>query len=85
MQIVSTGDNLHEMSNPVFWKKNNINLSSAEQAKGVVKVKLKVICMNFRIYRQSLYLILLRKHFVKGHGLVQCYFPWTAQRFITKH
>ena len=21
MQIVSIGDNLHEMSNPVFWKK----------------------------------------------------------------
>ena len=32
MQIVSNGDNLHEMSNPVFWEKlNNItNLLSAE-------------------------------------------------------
>ena len=41
MQIVSTGDNLHEMSNPVFLekKKNIINLSSAELAKRVVKVK----------------------------------------------
>ena len=36
MQIVSTGDNLHDMSNPVFWenrtKKNIINMSSAELA-----------------------------------------------------
>ena len=23
MQIVSIGDNLHEMSNPVFWKMKN--------------------------------------------------------------
>ena len=35
MQIVSKGDNLHEMSNPVFWenKKKNITiLSPAELA-----------------------------------------------------
>ena len=35
MQIVSIGDNLHEMSNPVFWekiKKYIVNLSSAELA-----------------------------------------------------
>ena len=35
MQIVSNGDNLHEMSNPVFWKKNKeniINLPFAELA-----------------------------------------------------
>ena len=32
MQIVSSGDNLHEMSNPVFWKnkKKYLNMSSAE-------------------------------------------------------
>ena len=33
MQIVSTGDNLHEISNPVSWEKNQkkkINMSSAE-------------------------------------------------------
>ena len=32
MQIVSIGDNLHEMSDPIFWenKKNIINLSSAK-------------------------------------------------------
>ena len=34
MQIVSNGDNLHEMSNPVVWeniyKENIINLLSAE-------------------------------------------------------
>ena len=50
MQIVSNaGDNLYEMSNrvflheinPVFWeeKKNVINLSPAELAQRVVKVK----------------------------------------------
>ena len=38
MQIVSNGDNLHEMSNPVFWGKNIINLLSAEFAQRVVKV-----------------------------------------------
>ena len=44
MQIV-LGDNLHEMSNPVFWenKKNIINLSSAENAQRVVKVKVHTI------------------------------------------
>ena len=42
MQIVSNGDNLHEMSNPVCWEKNKksiIDLLSAELAQGVVKVK----------------------------------------------
>ena len=33
MQIASLGDNLHKMSNPIFWKnKKNINLSSAKFA-----------------------------------------------------
>ena len=30
-------------------------------------------------YRQTWSLQFLRKHFIKGHGLVQCYFPRTAQ------
>ena len=31
MQIISTGDNLHEISKPVFWEsKKNISVSSAE-------------------------------------------------------
>ena len=32
MQIVSSGDNLHEMSDPVFWenKKKYFNMLSAE-------------------------------------------------------
>ena len=42
MQIISLGDNLHELSMPIFSGKNNknniINLSSAELAQGVVKV-----------------------------------------------
>ena len=38
------GDNLHEMSDPVYVKnkKNIINLSSAENAQRVVKVKSKL-------------------------------------------
>ena len=47
MQIVSKGgDNLHEMSNPVFWEKyekNVISLSSAELGHRVVKVKAYVV------------------------------------------
>ena len=26
MQIFSNGDNLHEMSNPIFWKKEKISI-----------------------------------------------------------
>ena len=45
MQIVYNRDNLHEMSDPVFWEKNkkkiNItNLSSAEFAQRMVTIKL---------------------------------------------
>ena len=36
MQMISIGDNLHEMSTPDFWE-NITNLSSAELAQGVVK------------------------------------------------
>ena len=41
MQIVTKGDNFHEMSNPVLGenKKNITILSSAELAQKVVKVK----------------------------------------------
>ena len=42
MQTVSNGDSLHEMSNPVFWEKqekNIANLLSAELALRVIKVK----------------------------------------------
>ena len=45
MQIVSNGDNLHEMSNPVFLEKkseNFINLSSAEFAQRMIKVNKEV-------------------------------------------
>ena len=45
VQIVSRGDNLHEISKPIFWKnkKNIISLSSAEFAQRVVKVKNEVM------------------------------------------
>ena len=48
MQIVSIGVNLHEKSYPIVWKKNNknINLSSAELARRVVKVKIQ---LNFNL------------------------------------
>ena len=36
MQIVSIGDDLHEMSDPFFWE-NIISLSSAEFVRRVVK------------------------------------------------
>ena len=41
VQIISLGDNLHEMSNPISQKKNEktlFNLSSAEPAHGMVHV-----------------------------------------------
>ena len=45
MQIVSTWDNMHEMSRPIFWenKLNIIHWSSAEFAHGVVMVKLLIL------------------------------------------
>ena len=42
MQIAASGNNLHEMSNSVFWgkiRKYVMNFSSAEVAMKVVKVK----------------------------------------------
>ena len=41
MQIASIGNNLHEMSDSVFWKikKSIISLSSAKLAKKLVKIK----------------------------------------------
>ena len=41
MQIVSNGDNLHEMSKPVFWEKKEkvIYSSSAGLVQSVIKVK----------------------------------------------
>ena len=39
MQIVSKADNLHEMSNPVFWEnKKNVNFSYAEFSHKEVKL-----------------------------------------------
>ena len=49
MQIVSNGDNLHEMSNPIFlWKirKKIMNLSSAEFAHTVVKDSINLFCLG---------------------------------------
>ena len=40
MQIVALRDNLHEVSDPIFWinKKNITNLSSADSAHSLVSV-----------------------------------------------
>ena len=50
MQIVSLGDNLHEMPKPIFWEKmrNIISLSLAELAKRAIMVNLSVarICIS---------------------------------------
>ena len=49
MQIVSTGDNLHEMSDPVFWKKKikeSISLAYAELAKIVVRLNNAGLCKS---------------------------------------
>ena len=45
MQSVSIGDNLYEISNLFSWEnmKNIVNLSSAELAQRVVKVKMSVV------------------------------------------
>ena len=51
MQFFSNGDILHEMSDPVLWenKINIINLSSAESAEKLVKVKFITIskCLGY--------------------------------------
>ena len=41
MQIISNGDNLHEMSNPDLWenKEHIISMLSAKYSQRVVKVK----------------------------------------------
>ena len=47
MQIVSAGNNLHEISSPVNWKnKKNINLSPAEFAQTVVTVNIFLVDFN---------------------------------------
>ena len=54
MHIVSNGDNLHEMSNPIFLgknKKNITNFSSAELAKRVEKMIQSIAEMKNFFYR----------------------------------
>ena len=76
MQIVSNGDNLHEMLNPVFWeknKKNIINLSFAELTKRVVKV----IFFCFIIIK-FLYLLVVLQRFISPLLVCLCW-GFTAQ------
>ena len=52
MQIVSNGDNLHEMSKPVFWEKQEINyqLMGLVLSKTGAALKMKTgsrICIPF--------------------------------------
>ena len=55
MQILSNGDNLHEISNPVFCenKKNIIRLSSAELTHRVVKTGLRFPQNSYNIFLQA--------------------------------
>ena len=49
MQIVSIGDNLHDIPVPIFWdksEKNITNFLSAELAQRVVKVKEQSLNFN---------------------------------------
>ena len=58
MQIVSLlGDNLHEISNPFFWKnkKNIISLSSAEYAHSMVSVKMLKNTFYFFFFLLQIY------------------------------
>ena len=43
MQIVSIEDNLHGMSNPVFWEKNKKNISKG----WLLKILPRVQSLNF--------------------------------------
>ena len=57
MQIVTNGDNLHELSNPVSEKnkKNLLNLWSTEFAQRVVNVKLSSCLVTHQSLCASLY------------------------------
>ena len=49
MQIVSNGDNLHEMSKPVFLEiRKIINASSAELESGKVNTEKGPLCIDYR-------------------------------------
>ena len=41
MQIISLGDNLHEMSKSIFWKKKYFKMLSAEFLPSMLNIKLK--------------------------------------------
>ena len=56
MQIISLGDNLHEMTKPIFWEKY-CQLLSAELAQRVVKLfMLQMECTHNLVLGQKLYL-----------------------------
>ena len=64
MQIVSLGDNLHEMTKPILWenKKNIINLSSAESTQRVVKIKITIMTNNKAVIKvRSTYRFIILK------------------------
>ena len=69
MQIVSSGDNLHEMSMHIFWEKhkqNIVSLLSAEFAHGVVKVnRISLhIALEKKSNRMSFFFIFLKLYAV---------------------
>ena len=54
-------------------------VAEAKQPASFLK-KLILVCANTSTENMVVIVYaLLRKHFMKGYGLVQCYFPWAAQ------
>ena len=57
--IVSSGDHLHKMSKPVFWKKkiNISNLSSAKLAKSGIHILMYTRMGQLRLHCHSYYYV----------------------------
>ena len=79
--LENIGDNLHEMSNPVFWIKikKNINLLSAGLAQGVVMVKCTIFTANIQPEQtiqtmcQGLHCLQFYHNILVTNGLVQIF------------
>ena len=82
MQIVSLGDNLHEMSNAFSGKikKNLINLSSAESAHSMLSVKAQYIKSQ-----QTTFSIVLCFFFVFVCLFVCCLFVFFFQKNMARY
>ena len=61
MQIVSNGENLHEMSKLIFRRKNVTILSSAELSKRVVTIKIYVFWIKCYLINVKPFIFRLQK------------------------